>query len=396
MHILATAAVTAVLTGIIVAGNRFQSAYLSELNARKKASGSFGLFMNTTPSTVSAGLVPTLMPDHSDVLGTSTGYTLPPETVDFPAIPTSMPLPTAFPTFAPIPTSAPAPATAPLNCDGTATEYYSQVYLSTHTIQSGGTVTISIELRDCHNNLASDDNLAVTQLTNDGNVRINGQSGSVNTKAVNGKATFTVTTSTSGTVTLRIADTNQNFFVTEPGYKNPTITFSANSSGNANCPTGAGVPNFWYSNISPNSPITASNGSVSMTVNIKDCNKNLAPVSDSIQISLASGDSNTKINGNALPYTLVTQNGTATFTVTSQVSGTVGLVVKNTTRDFTVTDDNNHSPSITFSGNATNPTPTPTSAPASTPTPTPQSATPTPTPQATTPTTNPTPTPTGP
>jgi hypothetical protein len=85
-----------------------------------------------------------------------------------------------------------------------------------------------------------------------------------------------------------------------------------------------------------------------MYVYIRDCNGNTAPVSDKLNISLSSGDSNTQINGNNLPYAVTTQNGIASFTVASQVNGTVTLVVQDTTSNFTVTNVNNNNPSITF------------------------------------------------
>jgi len=98
----------------------------------------------------------------------------------------------------------------------------------------------------------------------------------------------------------------------------PTTT---SSSGNPNCTTSSGTPNSWYSDVYPNPPVSTSNGSVTMTVTIRDCNSNTAPVSDNLSVSLSSGDSNTQINGNSLPTTITTQNGQASFTVTSQVSG---------------------------------------------------------------------------
>jgi hypothetical protein len=138
----------------------------------------------------------------------------------------------------------------------------------------------------------------------------------------------------------------------EPDYTTSTNTSSTtNSSGNSNCTTGSGIPNSWYSDVYPNPPVSTSNGSVTMTVTIRDCNLNTAPVSDTLSISLSSGDSNTQVNGNNLPYSVTTQNGQASFTVTSQVAGTVTLVVQDTTKSFTVTDTNNHNPSITFSTN---------------------------------------------
>jgi hypothetical protein len=72
---------------------------------------------------------------------------------------------------------------------------------------------------------------------------------------------------------------------------------------------GAGVPNSWYSDVYPNPPITTNTSSVTLIVNIRDCNKNYAPVSDKLNITLSSGDPNIQINGNNLPYSITTQNG---------------------------------------------------------------------------------------
>ena len=123
---------------------------------------------------------------------------------------------------------------------------------------------------------------------------------------------------------------------------------SGNNSSNPNCTTGSGTPNTWYSDVYPNPPITTNTGSVTLIVDIRDCNKNLAPVSDTISVSLNSGDPNTLVNGNKLPTTVTTQNGEVKFSVSSQISGSVTLVVQDTTGNFTVTDINNHNPSITF------------------------------------------------
>jgi hypothetical protein len=124
---------------------------------------------------------------------------------------------------------------------------------------------------------------------------------------------------------------------------------SSNSSSNSNCSTGGGVANAWYSDVYPNPPITTSNGSIDLTVVIRDCNKNTASVNDQLTISLNSGDPNTQINGNSLPYSVNAQNGQASFTVSSQVSGTVVLVVHDQTAGFDITNVNNSNPSIAFS-----------------------------------------------
>jgi hypothetical protein len=140
----------------------------------------------------------------------------------------------------------------------------------------------------------------------------------------------------------------------------PTATpdTSSNTSSNSNCTTGSGVPNAWYSDVYPASPISASNGSATLTVNIRDCSINNVSSSSTIKISLNSGDSNTQVNGQSLPTTITTQNGQASFTVTSQVAGTVSLTIQDTTDSFGVTDTNNSNPSIVFDGSSEAPTPT--------------------------------------
>lgn len=152
----------------------------------------------------------------------------------------------------------------------------------------------------------------------------------------------------------------------------PTIVFSlpsstGNSPANANCTSGDGVPNAWYSDVYPNPPVTTSNGLMQLIVDIRDCKINLAPVSDKIKITLSSGDPNTRIDGNTLPYTATAKNGEAKFSVSSQNAGTVTLVVQDTTSSFTITNVNNQNPSITFSIPSATSAPTPTNAPTSSP-----------------------------
>jgi hypothetical protein len=176
----------------------------------------------------------------------------------------------------------------------------------------------------------------------------------------------------------------------------PTIYYSTpansnNSSQDSNCTTGTGVPNSWYSDVYPNPPITTNTNSVTLIVNIRDCNKNYASVSDKLNITLSSGDPNIQINGNNLPYSITTQNGEVSFSVSSQTTGTVTLVIQDTTGSFTVTNINNQNPSITFNNPlASSPTPSPTPTPTTV-----SSPTPTPT-QAPTATPNPSPSPTSP
>ncbi len=136
-----------------------------------------------------------------------------------------------------------------------------------------------------------------------------------------------------------------------------TSSTTSNNSGNPNCTTGGGVPNTWYSDVYPNPPASTNTGSITLIVYIRDCNKNTAPVNDNLTITLLSNDSTAKINGSSSPVNIQTQNGQVNFTVSSQNSTTDTFVVQDTTSNFTVTDINNHNPSVTFtntsSGNST-------------------------------------------
>ena len=299
------------------------------------------------------------------------------------SIPTDIPLPT----YTPISTSdTSSSSSSSSSCAGTPTVDNSQVYVSSRSTLVNNAVTISVELRDCYNNFAPvDDSLTITLSNSDSSARINGSPSPVTIKAQNGKASFSVNSQNVGTDTFVITDTNRSFTVTEPGYHNPSVTFTNNSSGNSNCTTGAGVPNPWYSDVYPASPVSANAGSnVTFSVVIRDCNKQTAAVSDTLSISLNSGDSSTRVSGNTLPYSLTTQNGEASFTVFSQNAWTVALTVQDTTSKFKVTDTNNNNPSVVFSSSSTpKPTDAITPIPQSTDTPTPtlaETATPTPTP----------------
>jgi len=177
-------------------------------------------------ATISATPWPT---DTPDVLGyeatADTSYEVPDYTLP------SQPAPTPFPTFAPLPTSAPVVVTTPpLNCAGTAKEYNSQVYVSAKSVAVGATSTITIELRDCKNALASNDSLRVTIQSGDASTKLNGQSAPITLQAQNGKASFTVTSQVSSANTFLITDTNQGFPVTMPGYHNPTVTFTSSAT----------------------------------------------------------------------------------------------------------------------------------------------------------------------
>jgi hypothetical protein len=132
-----------------------------------------------------------------------------------------------------------------------------------------------------------------------------------------------------------------------------TTSSTSNSSGNPNCTTGSGVANGWYSDVYPNPPATTSNGSMTLIVYIRDCNKNTAPVNDNLTITLTSNDSTAKINNSSSPVNIQAQNGQVSFTVSSQNNITDTFTVQDTTNSFAITDINNHNPSVTFTNNST-------------------------------------------
>jgi len=135
-------------------------------------------------------------------------------------------------------------------------------------------------------------------------------------------------------------------------YVAPATTTSTSSSGNSNCNTGSGTPNSWYSDVYPNPPATTNTGSMTLLIYIRDCSQNTAPVSDNLTITLTSNDSTAKINGSASPVTVQTQNGYASFVVSSQNTTTDTFTVQDTTSNFAVTDIKNNNPSVTFSGSS--------------------------------------------
>lgn len=332
----------------------------------------------TPPEASLAAATPT--PDNTAVLGTSsdtsTDYqvpTIPPEIV--------APLPTITPAPTPMPYTPPAPSSSS-SCAGTPNADNSQVYVSPSSTTTGSSSTITVDLQDCNNSQVSGDHLTITLASGDSGTTINGKSigSGYNAQAQNGQYSFQVSSGNPTTAVFNIQDTDHNFAVTMPGYKQPTVTFTSTAStGNPNCTTGPGVPNPWYSDVYPPSS-TAAGSNATFSVVIRDCFKNTASVTDSLNISLVSGDSGAQVNGSTPPISIQTQNGQASFTVMTQNTGTVTLKVYDTTSGFTVTDPNNNNPSATFTSNAT-PTPTPT--PTGTPTPAPTTITLTPTPTVT-------------
>ncbi len=345
---------------------------------------------------------PSDTPDTTSVLGTSTK-----NSASYYNVPLTFPTP--FPTFAPLPTIVPLPITTTTitntssnnnssgnpNCttgSGVPNSWYSDVYPNPPVTTNTGSVTLIVYIRDCNKNTAPvNDSLTITLSSSDSTAKINGSSSPVTIQAQNGLASFTVSSQNNITDTFTVQDTTSNFTITDINNHNPSVTFTNNSSGsstgNPNCTTGSGTPNFWYSEVSPASPISANTGStVTLTVNIKDCGKNNVS-SDTLTFSQTSNDSSLTVNGSSASVSIQAQNGVATFTVSSTNAGTDTFTIQDTTSNFTVTDANNHSPSIVFSGSSSTATPTP--APSATPTPSPtgsptpspsQSATPTPSP----------------
>lgn len=277
--------------------------------------------------------------------------------ITYAPIPTTPPLPALVPYI--YPTSAPAPTSVP-DCGGTPTAYNSEAIVSSSTSIVNNPVTIEIQLLDCHNNFTPvSDNLTVSLSNSDGTARINGKNSPVSIQAQNGKATFTVNSQINITDTFMITDTTRSFNVTDPHNRNPSITFSQNSSGNSHCTTASGVPNFWYSDVNPVSPQSSTVGtSFSFNINIRDCNKNTVSSDESLNITLGSGDSSVTVNGHGLPYSLTAHSGQVDIAVNSQNPGTATLIIYDSSSSFNVTDTNNHNPSVNFTSSSS-PTSTP-------------------------------------
>ncbi len=292
---------------------------------------------------------------------------------------TPMPLPSfsPLPSITPLPSSTPFPSTAPSSnssaCAGTPTEDNSQVYVGSKTSQVNSAVNISIELLDCNNSDVSSDHLTVTLSSGDAATTINGASSPVNIQAQNGKVTFSVNSPNPTTAVFTVKDTDHTLHVTAPGYKDPSVTFS-NSGSCAGTPRGFNSEAISTSN---------SNNTGSIAIQLLDCNNNLAPVSDTLTISLNTTDSSLTINGSTPSVTVQTLNGQTTFSLISTINGTDTFTVADTTRGFNVTDSGNHNPSVTFSNSSATPTPSasPTASPTSSPSPT-ATASPTPSPTA--------------
>lgn len=135
-------------------------------------------------------------------------------------------------------------------------------------------------------------------------------------------------------------------YPTPTPYQVTTTTTSSSSS----C---TGQPTVDNSQVYVTPKTTAVGSSASIEVDLQDCNNAIAPVSDTLTVTLVSGDSGTKINGSASPVTIETKNGKVTFSVTSSVATTATFLITDTTRSFTVTTPGYHNPSVTFTSGST-------------------------------------------
>jgi hypothetical protein len=347
---------------------------LSKMNlSAQTQNGDNGFYSSSTGKQLPTPIPPTPFPTDSNTLGTI-NYTY--------ATPTPFPTLSPFPTVTPFPTIAPIKTTTSSNSSGnshcttgsgTPNTWYSDVYPNP-PISVGSSVTMQVVIRDCNQSTAPvSDKLTVSLVSGDQNTQVNGNNLPYQITTQNGQVSFSVTSQVAGSVTISVHDDTNGFNITNISNQNPTINFGG-SSGNSHCTTPSGTPNFWYSDITPTSPASVNAGqSVTFTVHIRDCTQ--ADISsDHITFSLSSGDSSVTINGATSPVSAYAQNGVATFTVLSTNGGIDTFTVHDDSANFTVTDNNNHNPSIIFNGSTTpaaTATPTPTTAPAATDTPTP-------------------------
>lgn len=320
--------------------------------------------------------------NDNTVLGTSTdnsSYT--PPVYSPPKIPDS-------PSFTPAPT--PAPTAAPTqstnsspSCDPNADK--SQVYVSPSSVAINSTSTISVELRDCNNNLASNGHLTITMTSGDAATTINGSASPYKAQAQDGKYSFTVKSPNPTTAIFKIQDTDHNFEVTMPNYKTPQVTFTSGSS-NLGCASGKDAA--YYSYVRYPSASVDVGSKVTITIDLRDCNNQATLGGDTVTVTPKSVVAGFQFVGFGTgSFTL--PGGQRTFQVTSSSAGTNTFTVMDTTGGFEVTDSKNQTPTITFTNAASTPTPTPSvsstpspsASPSPTPTPTPTlSQTPTPSP----------------
>lgn len=184
-------------------------------------------------------------PDNRYVLGAST-YSAP--SVPTPS-PSSLPTPVYNPTPAPIYTPAPSSApqvTAPApahSCasmgisPGVPTAWYSETS-SPQTVTN--TATINIQLLDCNNNTAPVSvSLTITQFSGP-STTVNGYSPPMAIETINGQASFTVKSQTSGTAVYVVR--TPSFTVTDPNNHNPQVTFTITAPSPTPSPTSSPTP----------------------------------------------------------------------------------------------------------------------------------------------------------
>lgn len=162
----------------------------------------------------------------------------------------------------------------------------------------------------------------------------------------------------------------------------PSVSYTSSAStyynnGNPNCTSAPGLPNFWYSGSSVSSN--------TISVSIKDCQKNLVSANDKIKICVTSNststdcnnsDSSAQANGSSLPSEVVTSGGSASLSMSSQISGTDYFYIYDETNGFSLTDSSNHNPSVSFTQTATpvpsaSPSPSPSATDSPSPSPSP-------------------------
>lgn len=394
--ILVTAVISFSLSSLGIIAIRIRDNFIAGMISARERKSSDMISRSSESSGSAASMYDLLSEAYGNVMGDSDAAEDDEQSLDDYVIPTSRPV--VYITDAPVPTQPPLPTYAPYvpptptsapDCSGIPTAYNSQAMVSATVSTVNNPVTIEIQLLDCHNNFAPvNDDLKVSLSNSDGTARINGVNPPVYLKAQNGKAAVTVNSQINITDTFIITDTTRQFNVTDPRNRNPSVTFSNNSSGNSNCTTAPGVANFWYSNIYPASPQTSAAGkSFSFNVQIKDCGKNIVPGDRSLNITLVSGDSSATVNGHSLPFSTTAHSGQINLSINSDKSGTVTIAVYDSSGSFYVTDQNNRNPGVNFTSQPSAPTATPTKpAATSAPTPTPTQPvqpthTPTPTPQ---------------
>ncbi len=314
-------------------------------------------------------------PSDNSVLGVSTDSTSSYSVGggNITSVPTPLPsfIPSPLPSYAP--QSAPTTATntsSPPSCSGTPNADNSQVYVTPSSTAVNNAVNIRVELRDCNNTLVSNDNLTMSLISGDSSTTINGSSAgfSYNAQAQNGLYSFAVNSQKPGTNTFKIQDKDHNFEVTIPGYHPPAVTFTITGSGNSSCTADGDAE--WSNAYFPSNAVNVGSN-VTITIDLRDCNKQATLQSDTITITPNSVDSTFQFVGYGSGAFSLPQ-GQSSFQVTSQNPGLKTFTIRDTTNRFDVTGPHYSSPSVTFSGSSTPPSPSPSAS--DTPTPTPSSS----------------------